>query len=109
MSTIKTLEEALKVIAKYEENGPAKLYYSLLRKSWEIADMLNRTDMALIDLEDKDSKKFDRIQKTLAEAVKISESCRILEGIAGITGNETADVKKLKPISPQSIAKGEEV
>jgi hypothetical protein len=109
MSNIKTLEEALKALAKYEENGPAKLYYSLQRKSWEIADMLNRINMTDIDLDDKDSKKFDRVQKTLAEAVKISESCRILEGIAGITGNEIADVKKLKPITPQSIARGEEV
>jgi len=109
MSNIKTLEEALKIIAKYEENGPAKLYYALNRKSWEIADMLNAIDMAKIELDDKDSKKFDRVQKTLGDATKIAESCRILEGIAGITGNETADVKKLKPITPQSIARGEDV
>jgi hypothetical protein len=109
MSEIKTLEQALKIIAKYEENGPAKLYYALNRKCWEIADMLNAIDMAKIELDDKDSKQFDRVQKTLGDATKIAESCRILEGIAGITGNETADVKKLKPITPQSIARGEDV
>ena len=102
-----TLEQALKKLDKYEENGPAKLYYSLTRKSWEMADLLNSINLEGVDLEDKDSKKFERLQKVMADATKIAEACKVLEGIAGITGNETADVKKKKAVTPQSVAKGD--
>ncbi len=103
----RSIEELERLLAKYEENGPAKLFYSLRRKSWEAADLMNKIDMANIDLDSKDSKTFDRLQKVLADATKIAESCRILEGIAGITGNEEGDVKKRKAITPQTVAKGE--
>ena len=103
----KSIEELEKRLAKYEENGPAKLYYALSRKSWEMADLLNKTNLSTVELEDKDNKQFERLQKIMTDATKIAEACKILEGISGITGNEEADVKKLKPISPQSIARGD--
>jgi hypothetical protein len=103
----KTIEEYQKLLAKYEENGPAKLYYSLSRKSWEMADLLNSINLGGVDLEDKDNKKFERLQKLMTDATKVAEACKILEGIAGITGNEDADVKKKKAITPEMVAKGE--
>lgn len=107
MNKPKTLEEALKVIGKYEENGPAKLYYALSRKAWEAGDLLNSLNYMDVDLDDAKSKTFERLNKLCESATKIAESCKILEGIAGITGNEIADIKKIKPISPQGVAKGE--
>jgi len=101
----RTVEELEILLAKYEENGPAKLYYAMSRKSWEIAEVLNKTNLVGIDLEDKDNKKFERLQKIMSDATKVAEACKALEGIAGITGVEERDVKK-KPISPQTIAKG---
>lgn len=103
----RTLEQAESLLKKYEEDGPAKLYYAMRRKSWESAELLNGVDLSNIDLEDKDNKKFDRVLKILADSTKVAESCKILEGLAGITGNEQMDVKRLKPITPQMIAKGE--
>lgn len=107
MTQEQKIAELEKLLRKYEENGPAKLYYSLMRKSWEAADLMNKVDLANVDLEDKDNKKFERVQKMLGDATKIAESCKILEGIAGITGNEETDVKKRKSINPQLVAKGE--
>lgn len=102
----KSIEELQRLLAKYEENGPAKLYYALSRKSWEMADLLNSINLGGVDLEDKDNKKFERLQKLMTDATKVAEACKVLEGIAQVTGNEEADVKKIKPISPQSIARG---
>lgn len=102
----KTIQELEKQLQKYEENGPAKLYYALSRKSWEMADLLNNTNLGGVDLEDKDNKKFERLQKLMSDSTKVAEACKVLEGIAGITGNEDKDIRR-KPISPQSIVKGE--
>jgi|SRR6185312_1773840 len=102
----RTIEELEALLAKYEENGPAKLYYAMSRKSWEIAELLNKTNLVGLDLEDKDNKKFERLQKIMADATKVADACKALEGIAGITGNEEKDIRR-KPISPQSVAKGE--
>ena len=102
----KSIEELQRLLAKYEENGPAKLYYALSRKSWEMADLLNKENLGGVDLEDKDNKKFERLQKLMTDATKVAEACKVLEGIAQVTGNEEADIKKIKPISPQSIARG---
>lgn len=102
----KSVEELERALAKYEENGPAKLYYALSRKSWEMADLLNKENLGGVDLEDKDNKKFERLQKLMTDATKVAEACKVLEGIAQVTGNEEADIKKLKPVSPQSIARG---
>lgn len=100
---IKELEER---VAKYEENGPAKLYYALSRKAWEIGNLLNNIVPKESDLEDPKDKKFERLLKLCESATKISESVKTLEGIAGITGNQEKDIKP-KPVNPQLVARGE--
>ena len=45
----------------YEQNGGAKLYYSLQRKMNEMADMLNKTELNKVDLSDAKDKTFDRM------------------------------------------------
>lgn len=103
----RTIQELELLVQKYEQNGGAKLYYALSRKSWEIGDLLNSLNYKDIDLDDPKSKVFDRLQKLCESATKIAESVKALEAIAGISGNEEVDIKKIKPVSPQSVAKGE--
>ena len=45
-------------LAYYEEDGPAKLYYSLIRKSNEMAELLNRTSLLSIELVDAKNKEL---------------------------------------------------
>lgn len=103
----RSIEELEYLVRKYEENGPAKLYYSVNRKSWEIADLLNKIKLEGVTLDDAKDKTFDRLRGLLKDSSDIAITVKTLGDIAGITGNEDADVKKKKAITPQSIAKGE--
>lgn len=100
-----TLEEALGVIAKYEGNGVAKLYYSLNRKAWEMADLMNATNLKTLDISDPKDKTFERLKIVWQDAASIATAVKTLGEIAGITGNESKDTQpKLKHTTPESIA-----
>ena len=90
----RTLEEAEKLISLYEQNGVAKLFYSLNRKMNEMADMLNSQSLTTLDLTDAKDKSFDRIKAIWDSAEKVSIAVRSLGEMAGVTGNEKADVEK---------------
>lgn len=81
-------------IAKYEENGMAKLYFSLNRKMNEMAEMLNNNSLNTINLDDPKDKSFDRIFKLLEKSETVANSAKTLGTVAGITGNEEADIKR---------------
>lgn len=89
--TVEELEEKLKL---YEENGAAKLYYSLNRKMNEMADMLNNNSLMGINLDDPKDKSFDRVFKILEKSETVSNSAKSLRDIAGITGDEGKDVAR---------------
>ena len=78
-------------IKKYEENGVAKLYYSLSRKAWEMADLMNDTDLKNIEMDDPKSKKFDRLKVIWNDASSIAAAVKALGEAAGITGDEQKD------------------
>jgi hypothetical protein len=88
---IKELEAKIKF---YEQNGAAKLYYSLNRKMNEMGDLLNKTNLSSVDLESKDSKEFDRLFKLLEKSQVISNAAQAVKEFAGITGNEEKDINK---------------
>ena len=88
---LQNLETKLKA---YEENGAAKLFYSLQRKANEMADLLNGNSLARINLDDPKDKSFDRIFKILEKSQTVSESIKALRESAGISGNEKADVER---------------
>lgn len=90
----RTLEEAEKLIAKYEENGPAKLYYSLQRKSWEMADLMNAINLKDLDIDEPKSKTFDRLKVLWQDASAIATAVKALGELAGVTGDEVKDVTK---------------
>lgn len=90
----KTVEELEAKLKMYEENGAAKLYYSLNRKMNEMADMLNNNSLTGINLDDPKDKSFDRVFKILEKSETVSNSAKSLRDIAGITGDEGKDVAR---------------
>jgi len=78
----------------YEQNGPAKLYYSLNRKANEMADILNNTSLRSLDLSDAKDKTFERMKIIWNDATSITTAITGLAMAIGITGDEEKDVKK---------------
>jgi metal-dependent HD superfamily phosphatase/phosphodiesterase len=99
---IKELETKLKF---YEENGIAKLYYALLRKSNEMGEMLNKTNLVNLDLTDAKDKSFERLKVVWNDAASIANAIKEIGISAGITGDEEKDVKLKRVVTtPESIA-----
>jgi hypothetical protein len=80
-SKIAKLEEKL---AKYEDNGMAKLYYSLNRKANEMADLMNNVALKDLDIDDPKSKSFDRLRTIWGNAAEIAVSLTQLGQMSGI-------------------------
>ena len=94
-----------KRIASYEGNGPAKLYYSLNRKQWEMADLLNKENLTDLDIDDPKSKTFDRLKIILKEGSEMGVAVNSLGMALGITGNEDEDTAPRRRITtPESIS-----
>ena len=85
-------------LALYEENGSAKLYYSLQRKMNEMANLMNRTNLENLDIDDPKSKSFDRLKVIWNDAASIAQAVKTLGEVAGVTGDEKADVER-KPFN----------
>lgn len=92
------IEELKEKLKSYEQNGAAKLYYSLNRKMNEMAELLNKTNLSNVDLESKDSKEFDRLFKLLEKSQVIGNAAQAVKEFAGITGDEEKDVAR-KPFN----------
>ena len=101
-----TIEELKAQLKKYEEDGVAKLYYSLNRKAWEMADLMNATNLRNLDIDDPKSKTFDRLKVVWQDASSIATAVKALGETAGVTNNETKDIQesKYRITSPESIA-----
>ena len=80
-SKVAKLEEKL---AKYEDNGMAKLYYSLNRKANEMADLMNAISLKDLDIDDPKSKSFDRLRTIWGNAAEIAVSLTQLGQMAGV-------------------------
>lgn len=80
-SKIEKLETKLN---KYEENGMAKLYYSLNRKANEMAELMNAINLRDLDIDDPKSKSFDRLKVIWQGASEIAISLTQLGQMAGV-------------------------
>jgi hypothetical protein len=80
-SKIEKLETKL---SKYEENGIAKLYYSLNRKANEMADLMNGVALKDLDIDDPKSKSFDRLRTIWTNAAEIAISLTQLGQMSGV-------------------------
>lgn len=89
-----TIEDLKAKIALYEQNGAAKAAYAINRKLNELADMLNKTNVSLIDIADPKDKSFERLKVAWGEMASLGEAYKTLATSAGISGNEKADIEK---------------
>jgi hypothetical protein len=110
---IKDLEKQISYLqgknAYYEEDGIGKLYHALNRKANEMAELLNKTSLTAIDIDDPKIKTFERLQKIWVDAGTISSSIKALEVLAGINQETKEDKKEQvqvnrKPFSPENMA-----
>lgn len=99
----KKIEYLQSLVNKYEEDGLAKLYYSLKRKAWEMADMLNSINIKTIALDDPKDKTFERLRFIINDSSSIASAVKALGDAAGVTGNEEFDIRR-KRTTPESIA-----
>lgn len=100
-----TIEELEKKISLYEQNGAAKLFYSLNRKMNEMADMLNKQTLSTLDLTDAKDKTFDRLKVIWNDAASIATAVKTLGDVAGITNDEDKDTQRAKyRLTPESIS-----
>jgi hypothetical protein len=101
-----TIEELKKRLLLYEQDGAAKLFYSLNRKMNELADLLNKQSLATLDIADPKDKSFERLKIAWNEAAGIAVSVKTLGEIAGITNDEKKDTEnpKYRITTPESMA-----
>ena len=93
-----TIDELKAKLALYEQNGAAKAAYSINRKLNELADMLNKTNVANIDIADPKDKSFERLKVAWGEMASLGEAYKTLAESSGITGDENKDIAK-KPFN----------
>lgn len=91
---METIEELKQKLALYEQNGSAKLFYALNRKANEMADLLNKTNLSHLLLEDPKDKTFERLKAIWNDSSALSTAIKDLGVSAGVTGDESKDVAK---------------
>lgn len=89
-----TLDEIKIKLKSYEQNGAAKLYYSLNRKMNEMADLMNSKNLSSISVDDPKDKTFDRLKIIWQDAASIATSVDALGKLAKVTGDEEQDISK---------------
>lgn len=89
-----TLEDLQAKLKLYEQNGAAKLFYSLNRKMNEMADIMNKNSLATLSLDDPKDKTFERLKVIWNDASSIATAVKELGQTAGVTGNEELDISK---------------
>ena len=100
-----SIEELKKIISLYEQNGIAKLYYSLNKKMNEMADLMNKKNLSELLIDDPKDKTFDRLRAIWGDAASIATAVDALGKLAGVTGDEDRDVSPRKRVTtPESIA-----
>jgi hypothetical protein len=91
---METLEELKHKLLLYEQNGAAKLFYALNRKANEMADLLNKTNISHLLLDDPKDKTFERLKVIWNDSASISAAIKELGISAGVTGDEQKDIVK---------------
>lgn len=100
-----TIDDLKSRLMKYEEDGVAKLYYSLNRKAWEMADLMNAHNLKTLDIDDPKSKTFDRLKVIWQDASSLASAVKTLGETSGITGDESRDIQRQRKMtSPEQIA-----
>ena len=90
------------------ENGDQSLYYAVQRKMKELSKVLNKYYLDEVNIDDKDSKKFERLSAILEKCEKYALSANALGARLGVGGTDepteanNAIVRKIT--TPESMA-----
>ncbi len=105
MTDLEQIQELKARVDLYEKDGAAKLFYAINRKMSEMSALMNKTNLSNLDLDDKESKSFDRLFKLLEKSQVISNAAQTIRGFAGISNDEEKDTQTPKfRITPESMA-----
>jgi hypothetical protein len=109
LAVIKNLKEENTILSNkldsYEKDGIEKLFNALQRKANEMADLLNKYKLQDIDIDDKNSKAFERIKAVWTDAKTISESIQILKMSVNKEEQPEKEKKEKKsPLTAENIA-----
>jgi len=88
------IDELKKKLELYEQNGAAKLFYALNRKANEMANLLNKTNLCDLEIDDPKNKSFDRLKTVWNDAASLSNAIKELGVAAGVTGKEDEDIRR---------------
>jgi hypothetical protein len=81
-----------KRLALYEKPSGSKLYYALVRKQNEMADLLN--EKMLKDVIAESDKTFERMRYLWTDSKDLVLDTKILAEAVGVTGDEIKDTSK---------------
>lgn len=84
-------------LAKYENHGGVRLYYSLNRKLNEIADVLNSVTIKEELNADGKDKTFERLRALWTDAEKIVTATQSIASMLKLTFDEDKDLNKKIP------------
>ena len=89
----------------YERDGVDKLFNALQRKANEMADLLNKYKLTDIDIDDRNSKAFERIKVVWTDAKTISESIQALKMAIAKPEEQTQEKKiEKRALTAEGIA-----
>jgi len=86
-----------KKLAGFEMPGKTKLFYALNKQQNDLADLLNKTDVATLSLDDPKDKSIERLKTIWASIGTLAPLVDMLQNSAGITGNEQKDMDSRVP------------
>ena len=89
-----SIEELKAKLSLYEQDGAAKLYYSLNRKMNEMANLMNKNDLSNVTMDDPKDKTFERLKAIWGDAASIATAVDALGKLAKVTGDEQADIQR---------------
>lgn len=94
---IEALEKEVFALQKelqlYKKSGGGRLYYALIRKQNEMADLLNESTLRASIVES--DKSFERLRYLWNDAKDLVINTKILGEAMGVTGNEERDISRL--------------
>ena len=91
------------------ENGDEALFYAVQRKMKELSKILNKHDLGDVDIDDKNSKTFERLSAILEKCEKYAMSANALGGRLGVSNPDDASPSSVggvvrKITTPESMA-----
>lgn len=113
---IREIEGQIKVLEKERdffkskseeyENGDMALFYAVQRKMKELSKILNKHNLGDVDIDDKNSKTFERLSAILEKCEKYALSANALGSRLGVNASDGQNTESVlrKITTPESMA-----